>query len=71
SAELEANQFSTTTKLSGQVLTYLGDAFGKNASEANNTAFGYRVRLNLKTSFTGKDNLLVGLDSRMQYYSPH
>jgi Carbohydrate-selective porin, OprB family./S-layer homology domain. len=29
SAELEANQFSTTTKLSGQVLTYLGDAFGK------------------------------------------
>jgi hypothetical protein len=63
SAELEANQFSTTTKLSGQVLTYLGDAFGKNASEANNTAFGYRVRLKLNTSFTGKDNLLVGLQA--------
>ena len=63
SAELEANQFSTTTKLNGQVLTYLGDAFGKNASEANNTAFGYRVRLNLNTSFTGKDNLLVGVQA--------
>jgi hypothetical protein len=63
SAELEANQFSTTTKLSGQVLTYLGDAFGKNADRANNTAFGYRVRLKLNTSFTGKDNLLVGLQA--------
>ena len=63
SAELEANQFSTTTKLNGQVLTYLGDAFGENADRANNTAFGYRVRLNLNTSFTGKDNLLVGLEA--------
>lgn len=62
-AELEANQFSTTTKLTGQVLTYLGDAFGKNADRANNTAFGYRVRLKLNTSFTGKDNLLVGLEA--------
>jgi len=62
-AELEANQFSTTTKLTGQVVTYVGDAFGKNASEANNTAFGYRTRLRLNTSFTGKDNLLVGLQA--------
>ncbi|MEG4827424.1 iron uptake porin [Microcoleus sp. F8-D3] len=62
-AELEANQFSTTTKLTGQVLTYLGDAFGKNASDANNTALGYRLQLNLNTSFTGQDSLFVVLES--------
>ena len=27
-AELESNQFSTTTKINGEVITYLGDAFG-------------------------------------------
>ncbi|WP_424404905.1 iron uptake porin [Microcoleus sp.] len=62
-AELETNQFSTTTKLNGQVLMYLGDAFGDNASDANNTTFGYRARLNLNTSFTGKDRLSVGLQA--------
>jgi hypothetical protein len=61
--QLEANQFSTTTKLRGQVLTYLGDAFGENASEANNTALGYRAILSLSSSFTGKDNLLIKLQS--------
>lgn len=61
--QLEAYQFSTTTKLRGQVLTYLGDAFGENTSDANNTAFGYRARLNLNTSFTGKDNLLMQLQA--------
>ncbi|MDY7013633.1 MAG: iron uptake porin [Cyanobacteriota bacterium] len=58
---LEQQQFSTTTKLRGQVLTYVGDAFGENAGPANSTAFGYRARLSLSSSFTGKDNLLVGL----------
>ncbi|MEG4846916.1 iron uptake porin [Microcoleus sp. F10-C6] len=62
-AELEANQFSTTTKLTGQVLTYLGDAFGKNASDANNTTLGYRLQLNLNSSFTGQDNLFVVLEA--------
>ncbi|MEZ2225884.1 MAG: iron uptake porin [Microcoleus sp.] len=61
--ELEANQFSTTTKLTGEVLTYLGDAFGKNASEANNTTLGYRLQLNLNSSFTGKDSLFVSLEA--------
>lgn len=58
---LEQQQFSTTTKLSGQVLTYLGNAWGENAGKVNNTAFGYRATLNLNTSFTGKDNLAVSL----------
>ncbi|MBW4630751.1 MAG: iron uptake porin [Iphinoe sp. HA4291-MV1] len=60
-ASLEQQQFSTTTKLSGQVLTYLGNAWGENAGKANNTALGYRATLNFNTSFTGKDNLAVSL----------
>lgn len=56
-AELEANQFSTTTKLAGEVITYLGDAFGDTAGDINNTTLGYRVRLNFDTSFTGQDRL--------------
>lgn len=62
-ARLEAQQFSTTTKLSGQVITYVGDAFGENASDANNATVGYQVFLNLLTSFSGKDSLIVGLES--------
>ena len=42
-SELEANQFSTSTKLVGELITYLGDAFGENASDVNNTTFGYRA----------------------------
>lgn len=60
---LEQQQFSTTTKLRGQVLTFLGDAFGENADSANNIAFGYRTRLSLNSSFTGKDNLLIRLQA--------
>jgi hypothetical protein len=56
-AELETNQFSTTTKLSGQVITYLANAFGEDARRANNATFGYRAIISLNTSFTGKDNL--------------
>lgn len=44
-AELEANQFSTTTKLGGEVITYTGDAFGENADDVNNPTLGYRLRL--------------------------
>ncbi len=63
SAELEANQFSTTTKLVGELITYLGDAFGENADDANNTDFGYRMRLDFNTSFTGKDRLRTRLQA--------
>ncbi|NMG10906.1 iron uptake porin [Brasilonema sp. UFV-L1] len=57
SAELEANQFSTTTKLVGEAIFALTDAFGDTAGKNNNTVFQNRVRLDLQTSFTGKDVL--------------
>ncbi|MHC5730109.1 MAG: iron uptake porin, partial [Nostoc sp.] len=53
-AELEANQFSTTTKLVGEAIFTVSDNFGNNN---NNTVFQDRVRLDLQTSFTGKDTL--------------
>ncbi|GAB1540132.1 iron uptake porin [Scytonema sp. NUACC21] len=62
-AKLESQQFSTTTKLNGEVITYLADAFGDDASEVNNTAFFYRARLNFDTSFSGSDRLRVRLQA--------
>ncbi|AVH73169.1 iron uptake porin [Nostoc sp. 'Lobaria pulmonaria (5183) cyanobiont'] len=56
-AELEANQFSTTTKLVGEAIFAVSDIFGNNTGGANNTVFQDRVRLDLQTSFTGKDLL--------------
>ncbi|MDZ8095911.1 MAG: iron uptake porin [Nostoc sp. DedQUE05] len=56
-AELEANQFSTTTKLVGEAIFAVSDIFGNNTGDANNTVFQDRVRLDLQTSFTGKDVL--------------
>jgi Carbohydrate-selective porin, OprB family/S-layer homology domain len=56
-AELEANQFSTTTKLVGEAIFALSDAFGDNTGSENNTVFQNRVRLDLQTSFTGRDVL--------------
>jgi hypothetical protein len=77
SAELEANQFSTTTKLVGEAIFALSDSFGDNAaisaatlrSDPNaperdldsNTTLSERVRLNLLSSFTGKDQLQIRL----------
>lgn len=61
-AELEANQFSTTTKLKGEAIFALTNAFGDGADD-NNTVFQNRVRLGLETSFTGKDRLITRLDS--------
>ncbi|MBD2414698.1 hypothetical protein FACHB389_34830 [Nostoc calcicola FACHB-389] len=56
-AELEANQFSTTTKLVGEAIFAVTDIFGGNTGDANNTVFQDRVRLDLQSSFTGKDVL--------------
>ncbi len=63
-AELEANQFSTTTKLRGEVIFAVTDAFGGASSASGgatadnyNTTFAYRVRLNFDTSFSGTDRL--------------
>ena len=62
-AELEANQFSTTTKLSGELISYVADAFGENADDVNKTTLGYRLRLNFDTSFTGEDRLRTRLQA--------
>nr|WP_228056237.1 iron uptake porin [Microcoleus sp. LEGE 07076] len=61
-AELEANQFSTTTKLSGEAIFSVADTTKNNHSDTQ-TVFNYRVRLNLLTSFTGKDTLITGLQT--------
>jgi Carbohydrate-selective porin, OprB family/S-layer homology domain len=62
-ATLEKQQFSTTTKLRGEVITFLADAFGADASAANNTIAIYRARLEFNTSFTGKDVLRTRLEA--------
>ncbi|MHC5599368.1 MAG: iron uptake porin [Nostoc sp.] len=56
-AELEAHQFSTTTKLVGEAIFGVTDVFGGNTGRNNNTVFQDRVRLDLQTSFTGRDVL--------------
>ncbi|AFY90950.1 MULTISPECIES: iron uptake porin [Chroococcidiopsis] len=60
-AELEANQFSTTTKLVGEVVAAVSDAFGGDTDA--NTVFQDRVRLDFQTSFTGSDILHTRLSA--------
>jgi len=63
---LEAQQFSTTTKLKGEVNMVLGGVNGanlRNGTQVGNTAFNYDLRLNFDTSFTGKDLLRTRLRS--------
>ncbi|MEA5506030.1 iron uptake porin [Halotia wernerae UHCC 0503] len=63
-AELEANQFSTTTKLSGEVIMAgIGATGGAPNKSDPNIILVNRVRLNLTTSFTGKDLLITGLQA--------
>ncbi|MBP5971772.1 iron uptake porin [Brasilonema sp. CT11] len=66
-AELEANQFSTTTKLNAEaVITVAGIATGDNARGekiSRNTIVGDRVRLNFDTSFNGEDLLRTRLQA--------
>ncbi|MEH2167296.1 MAG: iron uptake porin [Nostoc sp.] len=62
-AELEANQFSTTTKLVGEAVFAVSDVFGGNTGDNNNTVFQDRVRLDLQTSFTGRDVLHTRLSA--------
>lgn len=73
-AELEANQFSTTTKLSGEVIFAGSQVFGEDRADTDNnpnnnpdlqsnTTFSNRVRLTLNTSFTGKDRLQTRLNA--------
>ena len=69
-AFLEDHQFSTTTKLSGEVIFTLANAFNNNADSfqgggenRDQTMFANRARLNFDTSFTGKDRLRVRLQA--------
>ncbi|WP_017314834.1 iron uptake porin [Mastigocladopsis repens] len=76
-AELEANQFSTTTKLVGEAIFNLSDTFGSDEQAVpsgvdqdtaddveSNTIAANRVRLNLLTSFFGSDQLQTRLQAR-------
>jgi hypothetical protein len=60
---LEATQFSTTTKLNGEVNFVLGGVpdYRSRETKADGTAFNYDVRLNFDTSFTGSDLLRTRL----------
>ncbi len=74
---LENNQFSTTTKLRGEVIFSVADSFGGQAllrntdgtvtrgtnQDQTQTVFNNRVRLNFETSFTGKDLLRTRLQA--------
>ncbi|MCZ8065398.1 MULTISPECIES: iron uptake porin [unclassified Microcystis] len=76
-AFLENNQFSTTTKLRGEVIFSVADSWGGRAGVRNTngtetdgsnqdesqTVFNNRVRLNFETSFTGKDLLRTRLQA--------
>lgn len=59
---VEENQFSTTTKLDGEVIFAVADAFGDDVDDIN-TVFHDRVRLNFLTSFTGEDLLQTRLQA--------
>jgi hypothetical protein len=72
-ATLEKQQFSTTTKLNGEVIfglagavagqTFSGPPLVPGSSVSKNTVFGYRARLNLDTSFNGDDLLRTRLQA--------
>jgi hypothetical protein len=62
--ELQATQFSTTTKLKGEATFVLGGvpSLETNAGgNVGNTAFNYDLRLNFDTSFSGEDLLRTRL----------
>lgn len=71
-AKLEAQQFSTTTKLQGENIVAFeaagGGGYGFDGvdvvkGEDPNPIVVYRTRLNLVTSFSGKDALITGLQA--------
>ncbi|WP_309743280.1 iron uptake porin [Chamaesiphon sp. OTE_20_metabat_361] len=62
--KLQAQSFSTTTKLVGEAIFAVTGLAGGPASASRNTIFSDRVRLNFRSSFTGKDLLLVRLQAR-------
>jgi hypothetical protein len=63
-AELEANQFSTTTKLNGEVIFNLSGVIDEDEAFDDEIIFSDRVRLNFDTSFTGEDQLRTRFQAR-------
>ncbi|GAX37985.1 iron uptake porin [Nodularia sp. NIES-3585] len=67
-SELEANQFSTTTKLQGEVVAVISDVLrgsrvnGQNITDRN-TTLGARTRIEFVTSFTGRDTLFTRIQA--------
>jgi Carbohydrate-selective porin, OprB family/S-layer homology domain len=72
---LQNQQFSTTTKLKGEVIFGVSGVLGNNKAVAspgvpptagldNNTVFSDRVRLTLDSSFTGQDRLRTRLQAQ-------
>ncbi|NEQ95542.1 MAG: iron uptake porin [Cyanothece sp. SIO2G6] len=68
-ATLEANQFSTTTRLQGEIVFSVEQLAGDERPDGSGAGlpdaltFSNRVRLNFNTSFTGRDLLKVRLDA--------
>lgn len=64
---VEAQQFSTTTKLSGEAIISASGVFGDRpdtgTSVPDNITLNDRIRLNFNTSFTGKDLLRTRLQA--------
>jgi BMFP domain-containing protein YqiC len=64
-SELEANQFSTTTKLRGEVIFSLSAPFDYDDDLFDDQVeFANRVRLDFDTSFTGEDRLRTRFQAR-------
>jgi porin len=72
-AELEANQFSTTTKIQGQVIISANaggfsgdriiDATGRVRTQQPNATVVYRAGIDLNTSFSGTDLLKIRIET--------
>lgn len=67
-AELEANQFSTTTKLQGEVIFNTGGVFGDERANGNGDideiwTLSARARLNFVTTFSGGSSLYTRLET--------
>ncbi|PSB47336.1 iron uptake porin, partial [Chamaesiphon polymorphus] len=63
-ATVQKQAFSTTTKLVGEAIFAVTGLAGGPATATRTTIFSDRVRLNFRSSFTGKDLLLVRLQAR-------
>lgn len=67
-AFLEDNQFSTTTKLKGEIFSYILGTFGDEKPDGSEVddeiTLSSRVRLNFDSSFMGEDQLRVRLQAR-------